>query len=169
MRKDSAIQLLPSFKMQLKDAKVIFCIVSLSILAVDTMLLLQSEGWKMVAYMSVSILAGLFVCWSIPRFLLTLLKSDNTLDYYIGALLAFVLVVVTLIPVCIYLFIDQQWELLNEYGTECFSLFNRYVNWIIPIAVFLMVSCTYWLIIHYIQKESMMFYLLEKKKKEIYG
>lgn len=169
MKKDSAIQLLPTYKLQLKDVKVIFCIISWSILAVDLALLLQSEGWKMILFMLVSISAGLLASWAIPRFLLTLLRSDKRLDYYIGALLAFVLVVVALMPVCIYLFIDQQWEFFNEYGTECFLLFNRYVNWIIPIAVFLMVSCTYWLIIHYIQKESMMFYLLEKKKKEIYG
>lgn len=167
MRKGSAIQLLPSFKLQLKDAKIIFCIISLSILAVDLTLLLQSEGW-MIAYMLVSMLAGVLASWAIPWFLLSLLKSDYRLDYYIGASLAFVLVVMALMPVCIYLFIDEQWEIFNEYGTECFPLFNRYVNWIIPVAVFLMVSCTYWLIIHYIQKESMMFYLLEKKKKEIY-
>ncbi len=169
MKKDSAIQILPTYKLQLKDAKIIFCIISLSILLGDLTLLLKSEGWKMMLYMLTSTGSGIVASLAIPWFLPTLLKSDYRQDYYIGALLAYILIAVALMPICIYLFIDQQWLLFNEYGTDCFKLFNRYVNWIIPVAVFLMVSCTYWLIVHYIQKESMLFYLLEKKRKEIYG
>ena len=45
---------------------------------------------------------------------------------------------------------------------------DTYENYLIPISIFLMISFTYWLIIHHLKKESRLFYLLEKKKKEIY-
>lgn len=134
----------------------------------DLMLLFQSSNWIMILITSSGIFFGFVGILAYRKFLPVLLKSDYDGDYYISAMIEYLMVMIGIAPICLYLYVEQQWNLLNRYGTDCLFLFNRYENWLIPISVFLMISCTYWLIIHYIKKRSRLFHLLEKKKKELY-
>lgn len=168
MEKDSALKILPSYRLQMKDANWIFSILAVFVMSGDMMLLFQSTNWLVILMVSLSVLLGLLSIFAYKKFLPILLKSDNNSDYYISAIIEYFFILIGIVPICLYLFVDQQWKLLNKYGTDCLFLFNRYENWLIPISIFLMISCTYWLIIHYIKKESRLFHLLEKKKKEIY-
>ena len=91
--------------------------------------------------------------------------NDNP---YIGAFLEYLIVTIGFCPLYLYLFVELKWFMLNKYGWDCLFLFNTYTNWLLAGMAFATISCVYWLIVHLIQKESKMFYLLEKKKKEIY-
>ena len=168
MEKDSALVILPSYRLQMKDANRIFLLFAIIVLACDIMLLFQSDNWVITTAMALCISFGLIGFFAYRNLLPILLKSDYVADFYIGAIIEYVIVLIGIAPICLYLYVEQQWRLLNKYGTDCLFLFNRYENWLMPVSVFLLISCTYWLIIHYIKKRSRLFHLLEKKKKEIY-
>lgn len=168
MERDSALLILPSYSLQMKDANRIFVLLAIIVMFSDLMLLFQSSNWKMILIVSSCLLFSFVGIFAYRKFLPVLLRSDDDGDYYISAIIEYLMVLIGIAPICLYLYVEQQWNLLNRYGTDCLFLFNRYENWPIPISVFLMISCTYWLIIHYIKKQSRLFHLLEKKKKEIY-
>lgn len=168
MDKDSALLILPSYRLQIKDANRIFSILSAIVTLSNIMLLSQSNNWKITLWVALALVFGLLAIFVYRKFLSVLLKFGYNGDYYLSAIIEYLFVLIGISPICIYLFVEQQWGLLNQYGTECFVLFNTYENYLIPISIFLMISCTYWLIIHNIKKEGRLFYLLEKKKKEIY-
>jgi hypothetical protein len=102
------------------------------------------------------------------RFMPIFLKAGDKTDFYIGAFLEYLIVTIGFCPLYLYLFVELKWFMLNKYGWDCLFLFNTYTNWLLAGMAFATISCVYWLIVHLIQKESKMFYLLEKKKKEIY-
>lgn len=168
MEKDSALIILPSYSLQMKDANRIFLLLTIIVMFCDLMLLFQSSDWKMILITSLGLSFSIVGLFAYRKFLPILLRSGFVADYYISAIIEYLMVLIGITPICLYLFVEQQWNLLNKYGTDCLFLFNRYENWLIPISVFLMISCTYWLIIHYIKKRSRLFHLLEKKKKELY-
>ena len=163
MRKDSALVILPSYRLQMKDANRVFLLLVIIVMFSDFMLLFQSSNWKMILIVSSCLLFSFVGIFAYRKFLPILLRSDYDADYYISAIIEYIIA-----PICLYLYVEQQWNLLNRYGTDCLFLFNRYENWLLPISVFLMYSFTYWLIIYYIKKRSRLFHLLEKKKKELY-
>lgn len=168
MRKDSALVILPSYRLQMKDANRVFLLLVIIVMFSDFMLLFQSSNWKMILIVSSCLLFSFVGIFAYRKFLPILLMSDYDADYYISAIIEYIIVLIGIAPICLYLYVEQQWNLLNRYGTDCLFLFNRYENWLIPISVFLMYSFTYWLIIYYIKKRSRLFHLLEKKKKELY-
>ena len=168
MERDSALLILPSYSLQMKDANRIFILLTIIVMSCDLMLLFQSSDWKMILFTSFGLLFSIVGILAYRKFLPILLKSGFDADYYISAIIEYLMVLIGIAPICLYLYVEQQWNLLNRYGTDCLFLFNRYENWLIPVSVFLMISCTYWLIIHYIKKQSRLFHLLEKKKKELY-
>lgn len=168
MGNDSALIILPSYRLQINDANRIFIMLAIIVISCDLMLLFQSSNWKMIVIVSLCLLFSSVGIFAYRKFLPILLRSDYDADYYISAIVEYLIVLIGIAPICLYLYVEQQWNLLNKYGTECLFLFNRYENRLMPISVFLMISCTYWLIIHYLKKESRLFYLLEKQKKELY-
>lgn len=167
MRKDSALQVLPSFRLQYHDANRIFAILSVFVILINLYLLSQSDSWVIALLMSATLLICILSIIAYWRYLPVLLKSNSGAIFYVGATVEFVGVLIGIIPLCLYLFVEQNWILLNKYGIKCLFLFNNYENWLLPASVFLMISCTYWLIIYLIRKESKLFYHLEKKKKEL--
>lgn len=168
MRKDSAIQILPSFRRQLNDAKRIFIILASAMIADDVYLLHISENHILILLVGSSLTSAILAVLAYWKYLSFFLKSGCTLNFYIGATIEYLLVIWGFFPLYLYIFIEQRWAMINQYGVNCLFLFNTYINWLLPITLFLMVSCTYWLIMHLIQKGSKQFYLLEKKKREIY-
>lgn len=168
MRKDSAIQILLSFRRQLNDAKRIFVIFASAMIVDNVYLLYVSENCMLSLLVGSCLISALLAVLAYWKYLLFFLKSGCTLDFYIAATIEYILVIWGFSSLFLYIFVEQRWAMLNQYGMNCLFLFNTYINWLLPITLFLMVSCTYWLIMHLIQKESKQFYLLEKKKNEIY-
>lgn len=168
MRKDSAIQILPSFRRQLNDAQRIFVILASAMIVDDVYLLHVSENRMFSLLVGSCLVSALLAVLAYWKYLPFFLKSDCTLDFYMAATIEYLLVIWGFIPLYLYIFVEQRWAMLNRYGTDCLFLFNTYINWLLPTIIFLMVSCTYWLIMYLIQRGSKQFYLLEKKKREIY-
>lgn len=166
--KNSALGLLPSYKMQVTDSIVIFCILALMSFVCSIYLLTQSVGVMMngisLTGMSISVIA----LWLYMKYMPVFLKAGNKTDFYIGSFLEYVMIIIGFCPLYLYLFVDLKWFMLNKYGWGCLFLFNTYANWLLVGMTFATISCIYWLIVHLLQEESKMFYLLEKRKKEIY-
>lgn len=152
----------------LADAMVIFCIMNLSSLVCNVYLQTQSVGVMMNALSFIGITISVIALWLYMRFMPIFLKAGDKTDFYIGAFLEYLIVTTGFCPLYLYLFVELKWFMLNKYGWDCLFLFNTYTNWLLAGMAFATISCVYWLIVHLIQKESKMFYLLEKKKKEIY-
>lgn len=169
MKKNSALRLLPTFRLQVGDANRIFAIIASFVLFCDLILLFQTEKVGMTIFMSISTICVLLAICLYVRYMERLLKHESKRDCFRGALIEYIAIVIGIAPICIYLFVDQQWKLFNKYGTECFFLFNHRENWIIPLLVFFLISYTYWLVIYNLKKESKVYSQLEKIKTEIYG
>lgn len=166
--KGSALDLLPSYKMQVTDSILISCILILISFVCSVYLLTQSIG---IMVNSISMTGMCFsviaICLHL-KYMPVFLKCGNKTDFYIAALFEYLIVTIGFCPLYLYLFVELKWFMLNKYGWDCLFLFNTYINWLLAGMAFTTISCIYWLIVHLIQKESKMFYLLEKKKKEIY-
>ena len=168
MKKDSALQILSSYRLQYRDANCIFLILSAIVMLIDLYLLITSDSLLIVLLMSFTILLCLSAIFSYQKFLPLLLKSNSNVKFYIGSAIEYACIMIGVAPICVYLYVEQQWGVFNKYGAKCFFLFNYFENWLLPISIFMMASYTYWLIIYYVKKESTLFYHLEKKKKELY-
>lgn len=166
--KDSALDLLPSYRMQLTDAMRIFCILTLMSFMCNIYLLTQSVGVMMNSLSLTGFFVSVMALWLYMKYIPVFLKTGEKTDFYIGAFLEYLIVTIGFSPLYLYVFVELKWQMLNKYGFECLFLFNSYTNWLLVSLAFLTVSCIYWLIMHLMQKESKIFCLLEKKKKELY-
>ena len=164
---NSSLRLLPSFRLQIKDSLLIFAIMTfISFLSNANLVMISNEEIALgVSVCSLMTVLGLYLYL---RFMPVFLKSGDKTDFYIGAFIEYLIVTIGFFPLYLYLFVELKWFMLNKYGLDCLFLFNTYTNWLLAGMAFATISCIYWLIVHLIQKESKMFYLLEKKKEEIY-
>lgn len=166
--KNTALYLLPTFNLQLKDTNRILGIMIFSVMLCNGYLLHISSSWLITLIVSVCIFFGILAIFAYCYFLPPLLRSRILSDYYICAIIEFFLTTIAIMPVCLYLYVGLQWQLLNKYGIDCLFLFNEYVNWLMPALLFLMFGTTFWLSISNIWKSSLSYYQLENTKKEIY-
>ena len=165
---NSSLQLLPSFRRQIKDSLWIFAIMAFVSFSSNVYLLVFSKRTEITLCISLCVLLLILGIFLYIRFLPTMLKTGDKSDFYIGAFIEYLIVTIGFFPLYLYLFVELKWFMLNKYGWDCLFLFNTYTNWLLAGMAFATISCIYWLIVHLIQKESKMFYLLEKKRKEIY-
>lgn len=165
---NSSLQLLPSFRLQIKDSLLIFTIMAFVSFLSNVHLVIVSNNIKMILSVSTCELMSILGIYLYVKFLSKILKTGDKSGFYIGAFLEYLIVTIGFCPLYLYLFVELKWFMLNKYGWDCLFLFNTYTNWLLAGMAFATISCVYWLIVHLIQKESKMFYLLEKKKKEIY-
>lgn len=165
---NSSLRLLPSFRSQIKDSLLIFAIMAFVSFLSNANLAINSNKIEIALFVSGCCFMTVLGFYLYVRFMPVFLKAGDKMYFYIGAFIEYLIVTIGFCPLYLYLFVEMKWFMLNKYGWECLFLFNTYTNWLLPGIVFATISCIYWLIVHLILKESKMFYLLEKKKKEIY-
>lgn len=165
----SSIKFLYSFDLQVTDAYVIMNIMLISFAICDICLSMESKSLFVCIFVDSSILADLLALFLYDKYILISLRSLELSYFYICAFLEYFLIIMGVTPLILYFYIEQHWTLLNEYGTECLIYFKHYTNWILPVAIFLFVSVTYWIVTYLLQKEGLMYKKLEKRKKELYG
>lgn len=167
MKDKSALSVLPAFKRQINDTKRIFTIMSFMMLGCNFYLYHESHSILTSCMTIFSIFVGILGIASFFLFLKTLLKNRGS-DFYISVTIEYLLLCIGYFPLFLYLFVEQHWGMLDRFGTDCLSIYNKFTNWLLPLSVFALITATYWIIMVLAYKESSMFYLLEKKKKEIY-
>lgn len=165
---NSTLKILSSFRLQVKDSLWIFAIMAFVSFSSDVHLTLSSNKIGITLCLAGCCVMSVLGLYLYVRYLPKILKTGDRTDFYIGAFLEYLIVTIGFCPLYLYLFVELKWFMLNKYGWDCLLLFNTYTNWLLAGMAFATISCVYWLIVHLIQKESKMFYLLEKKKKEIY-
>lgn len=167
-RNKSALYLLPTFYRQVADAMTIMIVMGCLIISMDIVVCAKSYDILQFIWAFSAAIAYIGMSYCLYKFFPALLKKGSKDDYLILSAIGYVLYLYALSPICLYVFVEQQWKLFSKYGSDCLFLFNTYTNWLLPSSIMLMVSVTYWLTIILIQKRSKTFYKLEKKKKSIY-
>lgn len=168
MKDKSALSILPSFRKQINDSNRIFAIIALAMLGCNLFLFQESHSVMTITMTLISLIIGVLGIVAYYYFFKKLLKSGDSDDFYISAAIEYFILCVGYFPLLLYLFVEQHWSMLDRFGMDCLFIYNRYTNWLLPLSVFAMISVTYWIIMYLAYKGSTMFYLLEKKKKEIY-
>lgn len=167
-RNKSALYLLPTFYRQVSDAIIIMIVMGCLIISMDTIICFMSNGAFQFLWTLSAGIAYLSASYCLYKYIPTVLKKGSKDDYTILSIIGYVLYLYALSPICIYIYVEQQWGLFGKYGSDCLFLFNTYTNWLLPSSIVLMASVTYWLITLLIQQRSKTFCKLEKKKKSIY-
>lgn len=167
MKDKTALSVLPTFKRQINDTNRIFAIMSFVMICCNFYLYLESHSLLTICMTIFSLIIGTLGIASFFLYFKKLLRNRDS-DFYISITIEYILLCVGYFPMFIYLFVEQHWGMLDRFGIDCLFLYNKFTNWLLPLSVFAMISVTYWIIMHLAFKESTMFYLLEKKKKEIY-
>lgn len=167
MKDKSALRVLPTFKRQITDTNCIFAIMSFVMFGGNFYLYLESHSLLTICMTIFSIIVGTFGIVSFFLFFKKQLRNRDS-DFYISITIEYILLCIGYFPLFLYLFVEQHWGMLDRFGIDCLFLYNKFTNWLLPLSVFAMISITYWIIMNLAYKESTMFYLLEKKKKEIY-
>ena len=168
MKDKSALSILPTFRRQINDTNRIFTVSAIAMLRCNIILFHKSHSVMTVAVTVMALTVGILTIVAYCLFFKKLLRNGNASCYYLYTVIEYVLLFLAYTPLFLYLFVEQHWNMLDRFGTDCLFLYNRYINWLLPISSFAMISVTYWIIMCLAYKGSTMFYLLEKRKKEIY-
>lgn len=164
----SALSILPTFRRQIYDSHRIFAIIAIAMFGCNSFLFHESHSALTIVMTLISLIFGILCIAAYCYFFKKLLKNGDSDDFYISVAIEYIMLCVGFFPLLLYLFVEQHWSMLDRFGVDCLFIYNRYTNWLLPFSVFAMISVTYWIIMYLAYKESTMFYLLEKKKKEIY-
>ena len=167
-RNKSALYLLPTFYRQVSDAIIIMIVMGCLIISMDTIICAKSNGAFQFLWAFSAAIAYIGMSYCLYKYIPTMMKKGSKDDYTILSIIGYVLYLYALSPICLYIYVEQQWGLFEKYGSDCLFLFNTYTNWLLPSSIVLMASVTYWLITLLIQQRSKTFCKLEKKKKSIY-
>lgn len=167
-RNKSALYLLPTFYRQVADAIIIMIVMGCLIISMDMIVCAKSNDIFQFLWTLSAAITYLGMSYCLYKYIPTTLKKGSKDEYLTLSIIGYASYLYALSPVCLYIFVEQQWNLFGKYGSDCLFLFNTYTNWLLPSSIMLMVSVTYWLTIILIQKRSKTFYKLEKKKKSIY-
>lgn len=167
MKTNNPLELLPTYRMQMCDLYRILHILLLIPIVCNICLSANSNNltfYIIILFFVVSVLSLILF----HKYFEAILKKGSVADFYIGAGIEYILLMIGYIPILFYLFIEQEWSLFDNWGLGCLFLFNRYYNWPIPLAVFLLLTITYWLILILLYKQSTLYQLLYRKKEGLY-
>ena len=167
-RNKSALYLLPSFYRQVSDAITIMIVMGSLVVSMDIIVCTKSNDSLQFLWAFSAAIAYIGMAYCLYKYFPTILKKGSKDDYIILSIIGYVFYLYALSPICLYVFVEQQWGLFGKYGSDCLFLFDTYTNWLLPSSIVLMASVTYWLITLLIQQRSKTFCKLEKKKKSIY-
>ena len=117
------------------------------------------------------VLVGLIMSMGTARLLYVVIK--HFIDYrdqlvIIKWIVAFLCLLIGLLPVMLYIYLNLDWTLLSKYGKTAIGIYWSVENMILPLAFAILVSLIYWTLTIQLYKKSYTTYLCLNKKKEIY-
>lgn len=155
------------YKALLSNAAVILSIVLFAIIGINTVLVMIAPSWTIRLF----VLVGLIMSIGAVRLLYVAIK--HFIDYrdqlvIIKWIVAFLCLLIGLLPVMLYIYLNLDWTLLSKYGKKAIGIYWSVENMILPLAFAILVSLIYWTLTIQLYKKSYTTYLCLNKKKEIY-
>ena len=155
------------YKALLSNAAVILSIVLFAIIGINTVLVMIAPSWTIRLF----VLVGLIMSIGTVRLLYVAIK--HFIDYrdqlvIIKWIVAFLCLLIGLLPVMLYIYLNLDWTLLSNYGKKAIGIYWSVENMILPLAFAILVSLIYWTLTIQLYKKSYTTYLCLNKKKEIY-
>lgn len=155
------------YKALLSNAAVILSIVLFAIIGINTVLVMIAPSWTIRLF----VLVGLIMSIGTVRLLYVAIK--HFIDYrdqlvIIKWIVAFLCLLIGLLPVMLYIYLNLDWTLLSNYGKTAIDIYWSVENMILPLAFAILVSLIYWTLTIQLYKKSYTTYLCLNKKKEIY-
>ena len=155
------------YKALLSNAAVILSIVLFAIIGINVVLAMIAPNWIIRLF----VLVGLIMSIGTVRLLYVAIK--HFIDYrdqlvIIKWIVAFLCLLIGLLPVMLYIYLNLDWTLLSNYGKTAIDIYWSVENMILPLAFAILVSLIYWTLTIQLYKKSYTTYLCLNKKKEIY-
>lgn len=155
------------YKALLNNAAVILSIVLFAIIGINAVLTMIAPSWTIRLF----VLVGLIMSIGTVRLLYVAIK--HFIDYrdqlvIIKWIVAFLCLLIGLLPVMLYIYLNLDWTLLFKYGKTAIGIYWSVENMILPLAFAILVSLIYWTLTIQLYKKSYTTYLCLNKKKEIY-
>lgn len=151
----------------LSNAAVILSIVLFVIIGINAVLAMIAPSWTIRLF----VLVGLIMSIGTVRLLYVAIK--HFIDYrdqlvIIKWIVAFLCLLIGLLPIMLYIYLNLDWTLLSKYGKTAIGIYWSVENMILPLAFAILVSLIYWTLTIQLYKKSYTTYLCLNKKKEIY-
>lgn len=155
------------YKAMLSNAAVILSIVLFVIIGINAVLAMIAPSWTIRLF----VLVGLIMSIGTVRLIYVAIK--HFIDYrdqlvIIKWIVAFLCLLIGLLPVMLYIYLNLDWTLLSKYGKTAIGIYWSVENMILPLAFAVLVSLIYWTLTIQLYKKSYTTYLCLNKKKEIY-
>lgn len=155
------------YKAMLSNAAVILSIVLFAIIGINAVLVMIAPSWTIRLF----VLVGLIMSIGTVRLLYVAIK--HFIDYrdqlvIIKWIVAFLCLLIGLLPVMLYIYLNLDWTILSKYGKTAIGIYWSVENMILPLAFAILVSLIYWTLTIQLYKKSYTTYLCLNKKKEIY-
>lgn len=155
------------YKALLSNAAVILSIVLFAIIGINVVLAMIAPSWIIRLF----VLVGLIMSIGAVRLLYVAIK--HFIDYrdqlvIIKWIVAFLCLLIGLLPIMLYIYLNLDWTLLSKYGKTAIGIYWSVENMILPLAFAILVSLIYWTLTIQLYKKSYTTYLCLNKKKEIY-
>ena len=155
------------YKALLSNAAVILSIVLFAIIGINVVLAMIAPSWIIRLF----VLVGLIMSIGAVRLLYVAIK--HFIGYrdqlvIIKWIVAFLCLLIGLLPVMLYIYLNLDWTLLSKYGKKAIGIYWSVENMILPLAFGILVSLIYWTLTIQLYKKSYTTYFCLNKKKEIY-
>ena len=156
------------YKTLLGNATVVLGIVLFAVIGINTVLAIIAPHWVIKLFVLISLTMSVgSVCLlhnAIKHFVNY--RDQLVVIKWIGA---FLCLLIGLLPVMLYIYLNLDWTLLSNYGNMAIDIYWSIENMILPLAFGILVSLIYWTITIQLYKKSYTTYLCINKKEKIYG
>lgn len=155
------------YKTLLSNAAVILSIVLFAVIGMNAVLAIIAPSWTIRLFVLIGLIMSIGTAW------LHYVSIKHFIDYrdqlvVIKLIVAFLCLLIGLLPVMLYIYLNLDWILLSSYGKKVIDIYWSVENMILPLAFCILVSLIYWTLTIQLYKKSYTTYLCFKKKKEIY-
>lgn len=155
------------YKTLLSNAAVILSIVLFAVIGMNAVLAIIAPSWTIRLFVLIGLIMSIGTAWlhyvSIKHFI-----DCRDQLVVIKLIVAFLCLLIGLLPVMLYIYLNLDWRLLSSYGKTAIDIYWSVENMILPLAFCILVSLIYWTLTIQLYKKSYTTYLCFKKKKEIY-
>ncbi|MGM9763090.1 MAG: hypothetical protein ACI3ZQ_03610 [Candidatus Cryptobacteroides sp.] len=156
------------YKVLLKDTAFVLSIVLFAVTGVNAILTIIAPTWPIRIFTTIciicSILSGWLLYTAVENFI-DLRDQMVTLKWVTSYICLFI----GMLPAMLFIYLNLDWELLATYGIKALSAFFAIENFILPIALLLLISLIFWTLTILLYKNSYTTYQFITKKKKIYG
>lgn len=157
-----------AYKVMLLNTVFALSIVLLTIIGLNFTLIILSPNWCIKLINSFGFLMSIMSAWLIYAAISHFEYKRKPMTM-IKWIVSFVCLLIGLIPIVLYVYLNLDWQLLALYGKNIFYLYMSFENVVLPVVILLFVCLVYWILTIQLYKKSYITFLCINKKEMIYG